>query len=61
MNRTMTVEEVAQALRLSKRTVAAYLRAGTLRGVKIGKSWRIREADVEALVTPQDPVREGGC
>lgn len=37
----LTPEEVARILRVTSRTVTAWLNAGTLPGVKIGKVWRI--------------------
>lgn len=36
-----TLEEVADILKLSKRTVYQYLQTGKLKGVKLGKAWRI--------------------
>ena len=36
-----TVDEAAQALRVSRGTVLRYIYAGQLKGAKIGKYWRI--------------------
>ena len=52
MERIFTPQEVAEYLRIPLSTVRKYLREGRLRGVKIGKHWRVRERDVEALLDP---------
>ena len=46
----LTVEEVAQYLRVSIYTVREMIKAGKLPGVKIGKAYRVKRADVEKLV-----------
>lgn len=45
-----SVEEVANELGLHVRTIRAYLRNGRLKGVRIGKQYRIRRQDVDALI-----------
>jgi excisionase family DNA binding protein len=44
-----SVEQVAERLGLHVRTVRAYLRTGRLKGVRIGKQYRISREDLEAL------------
>lgn len=44
-----SVEEVAALLGLHVRTVRGYVREGRLRGVRIGKQYRIARADLEAF------------
>lgn len=44
------MEQVAKRLGLQVRTVRAYLRAGRLKGVRIGKQYRISQADLDALI-----------
>jgi excisionase family DNA binding protein len=46
----MTVEEVAQDLRIGRTAVYALMDRGELPWLKIGRSRRIRRRDVEALV-----------
>jgi excisionase family DNA binding protein len=51
----LTPEQVAERLQLSVYTVLEYLRkghprGGKLRGVKLGKHWRVREADLQAFI-----------
>jgi len=49
----LTVDEVAQRLRLSPVTVRRWLRAGKLRGVRLGQTkagWRVRLSEVQALL-----------
>jgi excisionase family DNA binding protein len=49
----LTQEEVAARLKIRPKTVGDYLRAGKLTGVKIGRLWRIREADVRRFIASQ--------
>ena len=44
----MTVHEVAQMLGISVYTVNRQLRAGELPGVKVGGTWRVQRAALEA-------------
>jgi excisionase family DNA binding protein len=52
----LTPEEVAERLRVSRPTVYAWLKMGRLQGLRAGKVWRIRPADLEAFLQPE---REG--
>ena len=42
----LTVREVASAMRVSNMTVYRLIRAGDLRAIQIGKSYRIRASEV---------------
>ena len=48
-DRMYSVEEVADHLGLHVRTVRGYIRTGRLKAVRIGKQYRIAEADLEEL------------
>jgi excisionase family DNA binding protein len=48
-----TPKEVAKALKLSEKTVLQYLREGRIPGFRVGKHWRVRRADLAALVQPE--------
>jgi excisionase family DNA binding protein len=52
-----SVEQVAERLGLHVRTVRSYLRSGRLKGVRIGKQYRISRQDLDALTGGSDPVR----
>ena len=57
-----SVEQVAERLGLHVRTVRAYLRTGRLKGVRIGKQYRISQTDLDTLIgggapLPEEPVR----
>ncbi len=47
MEKIMTLEEVAEFLRVSERTVAEWAGKGELPGGKIGTTWRFRSSDIE--------------
>jgi excisionase family DNA binding protein len=47
----LTCEEAATYLRLHPRTVGRMLQEGRFPGVKVGRQWRIRRADLETFLT----------
>ena len=49
-NRFMTVAEVAQLMRVSTMTVYRLIKAGDLPAVRVGKSYRIRENDINSYL-----------
>ncbi|MDP9370210.1 MAG: helix-turn-helix domain-containing protein [Chloroflexota bacterium] len=49
----LTCEEAATYLRLHPRTVGRLLTAGKLPGVKVGRQWRLRRADLDAYLVGQ--------
>jgi excisionase family DNA binding protein len=56
-----TPKEVAKALKLLEKTVLQYLREGRIPGFRVGKHWRVRRADLAALVQPEPhPVLVAG-
>jgi excisionase family DNA binding protein len=48
--RLLTPEQVAEPLQLSPFTILEYLRTKRLRGVKLDRHWRVREADLQAFI-----------
>lgn len=46
----ITPDEIADELRVKVVVVYAWLRKGTLRGLKVGKYWRVRRADYQAFL-----------
>jgi excisionase family DNA binding protein len=46
----LTPEQVAVRLHISHLTVGNWLRSGKLKGVKVGRLWRVRERDLEAFL-----------
>lgn len=51
-DRLLTVAEVAERLRVHPITVRRHIKSGRLRAVRVGRSVRVRESDVEALLKP---------
>ena len=59
--RLLTPEQVAERLGLSVLTVRAWLRAGTLPGVKPGgRLWRMREVDLDDYIRGLRPSGGNG-
>ena len=58
----LTVEEVADYLRVAPNTVYRWCRSGKLAGIKIGKEWRISRPNLDAFLAnrvaslPQRPI-----
>ncbi|MEM5816034.1 MAG: helix-turn-helix domain-containing protein [Candidatus Aenigmatarchaeota archaeon] len=50
MDKLYTPEEVAEILKVSVITVKKWLRSGELKGIKVGKLWRIREEDLQEFL-----------
>ena len=50
MHEIMTIEEVAEYLRVSERTVYDWAQKGDLPGGKLGTTWRFKREDVENWV-----------
>ncbi|MGH9164486.1 MAG: helix-turn-helix domain-containing protein [Acidimicrobiales bacterium] len=48
--RFLTVAEVAETLRVSNMTVYRLINAGDLPAVRVGKSYRLREDDVDKFL-----------
>ena len=55
----MTCEEAAAYLRVHERTVGRLLKRGELPGVKVGRQWRLRRADLDAYLRGERPAGEG--
>lgn len=54
MEQLLTVEDVCEILQLPKETIRRYLRRGELRGIRIGKHWRIKREELEAFVAERE-------
>jgi len=63
--KALTIEQVADILQMSTRTVYRYLKSGKLPGTKIGGApngqWRILDEDLKAVIRGQDVrMQKGG-
>jgi excisionase family DNA binding protein len=57
--RLLTVREVAETMRVSTMTVYRLIKAGELAAIRVGKHFRIRDADLSEYLDAQT-VRGGG-
>jgi len=48
--RFLTVQEVAQLMRVASMTVYRLIRAGDLPAVRVGRSFRVRDVDVDGYL-----------
>lgn len=46
-----TLEEIAQILGLTRRTIYTYVHNGYLKAVKIGRGWRVSEAALNEFLS----------
>lgn len=46
----ITPEEAAAVFKVTTKTIREWIRLGRLKGVKIGKIWRIKETDFKAFI-----------
>lgn len=51
-----TLDEVAGILKVTKRTLYNYIKAGTLNAVKMGKYWRVSEESLQEFIVNGTPV-----
>ena len=49
-DKLMTPKQAAERLIVSEKTVKDWLRAGTLKGIKVGRLWRIKESDLHEFL-----------
>ena len=45
-----TINEVAQFLKLSPRTIYSYAKSGQLKGYKISRGWRFKEEHIQEFI-----------
>ena len=50
-----TPEEIAESLRVTRRTVYDWLKSGRLPGLRVGRSWRINREALLAFLRPPIP------
>lgn len=48
--KTYTLTEVADILHITTRTLYSYIKAGKLKAVKVGRSWRVTEEALNGLL-----------
>ena len=53
----LTVKEAAIMLLVKNGTVKRYIKIGYLPAVKVGKSYRIKRADIEALLNTGNAIK----
>ena len=57
--RLMTVGEVADMMRVSNMTVYRLIKAGQLSALRVGKNYRIREADMDRYLSDRSVTPDG--
>lgn len=57
--RVYTLDEVADILKVTKRSLYNYVKAGKLQAVKLGKYWRVSEESLQAFISNGSPVVDG--
>lgn len=50
----LTPSQIAKQLQITERTVYRWLDAGEIRGVKLGRVWRIKEVDFEQFLKQRE-------
>jgi excisionase family DNA binding protein len=54
----LTVEEVAQLLKVHENTVRIWLRSSQLAGIRLGREWRITRADLDRFLADRRQERQ---
>ena len=47
ITKVYTLEEIAEILHVTRRTLYTYIKEGKLRAVKVGKSWRVTQKNLD--------------
>jgi excisionase family DNA binding protein len=55
--RLFTPQDVAERLGMSKYTITEWLKTGRLKGVKIGKYWRVKASDLQTFIDNPPPLQ----
>jgi excisionase family DNA binding protein len=56
IKRVYTLDEVAEIMQVTKRTLYNYIKAGSLHAVKMGKYWRVSEENLQAFISTGTPI-----
>jgi len=59
MKRLLTVVEVSQILNIAPNTVRRLIQRGEIKGIKIGRLWRISEEEIERI-SKEGTIKGGG-
>lgn len=54
----MTLQEVAEYLKIAEKTLYGYAQKGVVPAIKIGTAWRFRRADIDAWLDEQKKLTE---
>lgn len=54
-----TLDEVSEILKVTKRTLYTYVKAGYLKAFKVGKYWRVSEEQLRDFINTGVPVLDG--
>ena len=49
-DRPLNVEEVAEFLRIHPKTISKWLSEGRIKGVKVGREWRIPRSEIDKIL-----------
>ena len=52
--RFYSIYEIAELLNVSDGAVRKWLKAGALKGIKLGRIWRIRESDLDRFLRERE-------
>ena len=52
--RFYSIEDIAKILNVSDGAVRKWLKAGALKGIKLGRIWRIRESDLDRFLRERE-------
>lgn len=53
-----TLDEIAELLHITKRTLYNYTKSGKLKAVKIGKYWRVTQDNLDAFLNGDNVRKE---
>lgn len=54
-----TLDEIADTLKVTRRTLYTYIKEGKLNAVKIGRSWRVSEEALKDFISTGTSAQKG--
>ncbi len=51
-NNYLTVEEVTEHLKITRRTAYNYIKSGALKSYRVGRQYRVKETDLNDFIRP---------
>ena len=49
-DKLLTIQEVAEVLKIAQSTIRRWLNEGKMKGVKLGRQWRVKQSELDRII-----------